>query len=81
MSEIMPGFAGPSKPRWEYRVYKVPNLSLLGQRSLIDPEIKPEGGKTEAEINEFGAEGWDLIRSIANLASEDRQLLVFRRSK
>ena len=80
MSEIMPGFAGPSKPRWEYRVYNVPNLSLLGQRSLIDPEVKPEGGNVEVAMNELGEEGWELIPSIAQIGG-DRRLLIFRRSK
>ena len=76
MSEIMPGFAGPSKPKCEYRVYIVANTDLR-ERNLTRPEAGPEGGAAETAINKLAAEGWELMPSIVQI-DVDRHLLVFR---
>jgi hypothetical protein len=35
----------------------------------------------EADVNRLADEGWDLMPCVASLASEERQLLIFRRPK
>ena len=80
MSEILPGFAEPSKPKWEYRVYTVLNSGLDRERYLTKPELRPEGGAAEAEINKLADDGWELIAPVTQLG-EDELVLIFRRSK
>ena len=86
MSEIVPGVAGPSKPKWEYRVYTIETTNLMKERRLVrlaargKVEREQKSGKVETKMNELGDEGWELIPSIVQLG-EDRQLLIFRRSK
>ena len=79
MSEILPGFAEPSKPNWEYRVYTADNRELTKERHLTEPELKQEIGAVEAAMNELGKVGWELIPSIVQLGMY--QLMVFRRLK